>query len=90
MSPSLKYTPLSIFTSTYLQTSLYACDCDGIVSGEKLAIVGQAIYPLEMIIAGKSYGVRVYSIKDSGFEAVLGRDFLEQRGALIDLLQQNN
>ena len=52
------------------------------VSGQRLPIIGQAIFPLD--VSGKSYRIRMYVIKDLGFEAVLGRDFLAEEGAVIN------
>lgn len=52
------------------------------VSGEKLPIIGEVTLPLE--VAEKTYLCRMYVIDDLGFEAVLGRDFLEDKGAVID------
>ena len=52
------------------------------VSGQRLPIIGQAIFSLD--VAGKSYRIRMYVIKHLGFEAVLGRDFLAEEGAVIN------
>ncbi len=48
------------------------------VSGERLPILGQVTLPLE--IEGRCHHCRMYVIEDLGFEAVLGRDFLKEKG----------
>ena len=53
------------------------------VSGEKLPTLGQVTLPLE--VASNTNNCKMYVIEDLGFEAVLGRDFLEDKGAVIDL-----
>ena len=52
------------------------------VSGKRLPILGQATLPLE--VNGQLYQCQMYVIDDLGYEAVLGRDFLEEKGAVID------
>ena len=52
------------------------------VSGERLPILGQVTLPLA--IKGRCYSWRMYAIEDLGFEVVLGRDSLEDNGAVID------
>ena len=52
------------------------------VSGERLPILGQVTLPLE--VNSQRYQCQMYVIDDLGYEAVLGRDFLEEKGAVID------
>lgn len=53
------------------------------VSGERRPILGQATLPLE--VNGQLYQCQMYVIDDLDYEAVLGRDFLEEKGAVIEL-----
>ena len=52
------------------------------VSGERLPILGQVTLPLE--VNSQRYQCQMYVIDDLGYEAVLGIDFLEEKGAVID------
>ena len=47
-----------------------------------MPILGQVTLPLE--IEGRCHSCRMYVIEDLGFEVVLGRGFLEEKGAVIN------
>ena len=72
----------NIPSSQPLKTTTSSVPAINTVSGERLPILGQVILPLE--IDSRCYHCRMYVIEDLGFEAVLGRDFLEEKGAVID------
>ena len=65
-----------------LKTSTSSVPPINTVSGDRLPILGQVTLPLE--IEGRCHSCRMYVIEDLGFEVVLGRGFLEEKGAVIN------
>ena len=54
------------------------------VSGEKVPVLGKITVPLQL--QGREYTCEFHVMQNLAYDAILGRDFLQKNGALIDLL----
>ena len=54
------------------------------VSGEKVPVLGKITIPLQL--QGREYTCEFHVMQHLAYDAILGRDFLQKNGALIDLV----
>ena len=54
------------------------------VSGEKVSVLGKITIPLEL--QGREFPCEFHVMQHLAYDAILGRDFLQKNGALIDLV----
>ena len=54
------------------------------VSGEKVPVLGKITIPLQL--QGREYTCEFHIMQNLAYDAILGRDFLQKNGALIDLV----
>lgn len=54
------------------------------VSGEKVPVLGKITIPLQL--QGREYTCEFHVMQNLAYDAILGRDFLQMNGALIDLV----
>ena len=55
------------------------------VSGEKVPVLGKITIPLQL--QGREYTCEFHVMQNLAYDAILGRDFLQKNGALIDLVE---
>ena len=55
------------------------------VSGEKVPVLGKITIPLQ--IQGREYTCEFHVMQNLTYDVILGRDFLQKNGALIDLVE---
>ena len=56
------------------------------VSGEKVPVLGKITIPLQL--QGREYTCEFHVMQNLAYDAILGRDFLQKNGALIDLVDR--
>ena len=54
------------------------------VSGDKVPVLGKIMIPLQL--QGREYTCEFHVMQNLAYDAILGRDFLQNNGALIDLV----